>query len=108
MPVVVDAFLLFGLTYHVYLSDSRFLYIFLGFLAIIGTLMNNYTADKYDGLMQKNLKPRKHYYRMGRDVRIFIIFIGVLVNQPLLILILIAVLTNVENVRRVFLLYKHS
>jgi len=103
-----DAFLLFGLTYHVYWIDGRFLYIIIGFLAIIGTFMNSYTADKYDGLMQKKLKPGMHYFRIGRDVRIFIIFLGALVNQPLLILILIAFITNAENVRRVLILYKNG
>ena len=103
-----DAFLLFGLTYHVYLIDGRFLYIIIGFLAIIGTFMNSYTADKYDGLMQKKLKSGKHYFRFGHDVRIFIIFLGALVNQPLLILILIAFMTNAENVRRVLILYKNG
>ena len=103
-----DAFLLFGLTYHIYLTDGRFLYIMIGFLAIIGTFMNSYTADKYDGLMQKKLKPGMHYFRIGRDVRTFIIFIGALVNQPLLILIVIALMTNAENVRRVLILHKNG
>ena len=103
-----DAFLLFGLTYHVYLTDSTFLYIIIGFLAIIGTFMNSYTADKYDGLMQKKLIPGRHYFRIGRDVRTFIIFLGALVNQPLLILIVIALLTNAENVRRVLILHKNG
>lgn len=103
-----DAFLLFGLTYHVYLIDGRFLYIIIGFSAIIGTFMNSYTADKYDGFMQKKLKPGMHYFRIGRDVRTFIILLGVLVNQPLAILILIAFMTNAENVRRVLLLYKNG
>ena len=103
-----DAFLLFGLTYHVFWIDGRFLYIIIGFLAIIGTFMNSYTADKYDGLMQKKLKPGMHYFRIGRDVRTFIILLGALVNQPLSILILIAFITNAENVRRVLLLYKNG
>ena len=103
-----DAFLLFGLTYHVYLIDDRFLYIIIGFLAIIGTFMNSYTADKYDGFMQKKLKPGMHYFRIGRDVRTFIILLGVLINQPLSILILIAFMTNAENVRRVLILHKNG
>jgi CDP-L-myo-inositol myo-inositolphosphotransferase len=70
--------------------------------------MNSYTADKYDGLMQKKLKPGMHYFRIGRDVRTFIIFLGVFINQPLSILILIAFMTNAENVRRVFILYKNG
>lgn len=103
-----DAFLLLGLTYYIYLTDNNILYIIIGFLAIIGTFMNSYTADKYDGLMKRKLGQGEHYFRMGRDVRIFIIFLGALVNQPLLILVLIALLMNVENIRRIVVLYKNG
>ena len=103
-----DAFLLFGLTYYVYFTDRNFLILFIGFLAIIGTFMNSYTADKYDGLMKRKLEQGKYYFRMGRDVRIFIIFLGALINQPLLILVLIALLMNAENIRRIVVLYKNG
>jgi len=103
-----DAFLLFGLTYYVYVLNWNFLALLIGFLAIIGTFMNSYTADKYDGLMKRKLEPGKHYFRMGRDVRIFIIFLGALINQPLLILVIIALLMNAENIRRVVVLYKNE
>ena len=49
-----------------------------------------------------------HYFRIGRDVRIFIIFLGALMNQPLLTLLLIALLMNIENIRRVVVLYKNG
>jgi len=101
-----DAFLLFGLTYYVYFLGENLLYLFIGFLAIIGAFMNSYTADKYDGLMKKNLTPGKHYFRIGRDVRIGIIFIGILINQPSLILFVIAFLMNTENIRRILIFYK--
>lgn len=101
-----DAFLLLGLTHYVYFTNQNFLIIFIGFLAIIGAFMNSYTADKYDGLMKRRLAPGKNYFRIGRDVRIFIIFIGCLINQPLLVLILIAFWMNIENIRRIVLLYK--
>lgn len=103
-----DAFLLFGLTYYVYFANRNFLALFIGFLAIIGAFMNSYTADKYDGLMKRKLGPGKYYFRMGRDVRIFIIFLGALINQPLLTLVLIALLMNAENIRRVVVLYKNG
>jgi len=69
--------------------------------------MNSYTADKYDRLMQRKLKPRMHYFRIKRDIRTFIILLGVLINQPLSILILIAFITNAENVKKIFILYKN-
>ena len=103
-----DAFLLFGLTYYAYFTNWDFFTLFIGFLAIIGTFMNSYTADKYDGLMKRKLGQEKYYFRMGRDVRIFIIFLGALINQPLLILVLIALLMNAENIRRVVVLYKNG
>jgi len=101
-----DAFLLFSLTYHVYVANRDIFALFIGFLAIIGTFMNSYTADKYDGLMKRRLGPGKHYFRMGRDVRMFIIFLGALLNQPLSVLALIALLMNAENVRRIVVLHK--
>lgn len=103
-----DAFLLFALTCHIYFGMGDFLILFIGFLAIIGTFMNSYTADKYDGLMKRKLGSRGHYFRMGRDVRMFIIFVGALINQPLLTLLIIALLMNAENIRRVLALYKNG
>lgn len=103
-----DAFLLFGLTYYVYFTDRSFLNIFIGFLAIIGSFINSYTADKYDGLMKRKLEPGKNYFRIGRDIRIFIIFLGALLNQPYLVLVLLALLMNIENTRRMVVLYKYG
>jgi len=101
-----DAFLLFGLTYHLFAPTGNLLHLFIGFMAIIGSFMNSYTADKYDGLMGKlGVRAR---FRMGRDVRIFIIFLGALMNQPLWVLVLIAFLMNAENIRRVVALYRNG
>ena len=101
-----DGFLLLGLTYHVYSPNKDFPIIVIGFLAILGTFMNSYTADKYDQFMQRKLGRGEHYFRMGRDARMFLIFLGGLVNQPLSILVLIALFMNTENIRRMLVLYK--
>ncbi len=104
-----DGFLLFGLTYYVCVSNDSFvLAFFVGFLALIGTFMNSYTADKYDGLMRKKLGYGEFYFRMGRDIRMFIIFLGALTNLPLFTLAMIALITNIENIRRVYVLYKNG
>lgn len=103
-----DTFLLFSLTYYVYVANGDISALFIGFLAIIGTFMNSYTADKYDGLMKRRLKPGKYYFRMGRDVRMFIIFVGALFNQPLIVLVVIALLMNAENIRRIVVLRKNG
>ena len=78
-----------------------------GFLAIIGSFMNSYTADKYDGLMAARFKRGKGV-RIGRDVRVFLISVGALLNQPFLTLSLIAGLMNVETVRRVVVARGHE
>lgn len=105
-----DGLLLLALTYHILRSAFNPLYLLVGFLAIMGTFMNSYTADKYDGLMQKRLLSGtgKRYFRLGRDVRTFIIFWGALINQALLVLILLALATNLENIRRVIVCYKEN
>jgi len=103
-----DALLLLGMTYHSYYSRPESWVWAVGFLAIIGAFMNSYTADKYDGLMRRRLGPGASYFRLGRDVRIFIILLGAVANLPLVALIIIAVVMNFENVRRVRLLYNYE
>ena len=93
-----DAFLLFGLTWYVYSQDLSQWALVIGFVAIIGSFMLSYTADKYDGLMKSRIKKG---IRMGRDVRVFMIFLGAIFNQPYLVLIVIAVLMNYETLRRI-------
>ena len=95
-----DAFLLFGLTWHSYVYSGRSLDLFVGFMAIIGSFMLSYTADKHDRLMKARFEKGRGF-RVGRDVRIFIIFIGALLNQAYLTLLIIALLMNAETVRRV-------
>lgn len=93
-----DAFLLFGLTWYLLAKEISGLVLFIGFMAIIGSFMLSYTADKYDNLMRKRIKSR---LRMGRDVRMFLIFLGAVTNLVLPTLVLIAVVMNVETLRRV-------
>ena len=93
-----DAFLLFGLTWYVYSQDLSQWALVIGFIAIIGSFMLSYTADKYDNLMKSRIKKG---IRMGRDVRVFMIFLGALLNQAFLVLIVIAVLMNYETIRRI-------
>jgi CDP-L-myo-inositol myo-inositolphosphotransferase len=92
-----DAFLLFGLTWYVYSQNLSPWALRIGFLAIIGSFMLSYTADKYDKLMKNRIQKG---VRMGRDVRVFLIFLGAILNQAYPVLIVIAVLMNLEAVRR--------
>ncbi len=99
-----DAFLLFGLTWHMLAVEVNGWILFVGFMAIIGSFMLSYTADKYDNLMRERIGAGgKTGLRMGRDVRVFVIFLGALTNMVLPVLVLIAVVMNLETLRRVMI-----
>jgi len=99
-----DAFLLFGLTWHLLAVEVNVWILFVGFMAIIGSFMLSYTADKYDNLMRERIKAGgKTGLRMGRDVRVFLIFLGAAANMVLPVLVLIAVVMNVETLRRIMI-----
>ncbi|HID25034.1 MAG TPA: hypothetical protein EYP23_01015 [Thermoplasmata archaeon] len=112
-----DAFLIIGLIFYVYLLDKNLMFLLIGFFSLLGTFMSSYTADKYDGFMKKQLQSKGHYLRVGRDVRIFLIFVFTMISLPLSLfidtlflimslLLLLAVLTNGENLRRIILMHK--
>ncbi|MEE9548903.1 MAG: NTP transferase domain-containing protein [Candidatus Binatia bacterium] len=97
-----DAFLLFGLTWHLLAVEASGWVLFAGFMAIIGSFMLSYTADKHDNLMRERIEAGgRAWLRMGRDVRVFLIFLGAAVNLVLPVLVLIAVVMNLETLRRV-------
>ena len=97
-----DAFLLFGLTWHLLVAEVSGGVLLIGFMAIIGSFMLSYTADKYDNLMHERVQAGgKAGLRMGRDVRVFLIFLGAISNMVLPVLVLIAVVMNLETLRRI-------
>ena len=101
-----DAFLLFGLTWHLLAVEASGWVLFTGFMAIIGSFMLSYTADKHDNLMRKRIEAEgRARFRMGRDVRVFLIFLGAAVNLVLPVLFVIAVVMNLETLRRVKVAY---
>ncbi len=102
-----DAFLLFGLTWHVYLRDASHAALALGFAAIIGSFMNSYTAQRYDALMMAR-NGGGFRFRLGRDVRVFLIFLGAIANLPLATLVIVAVVMNLEVMRRIYVLSRES
>ncbi len=97
-----DAFLLFGLTWHVFAGQGGGLVLAVGFLAIMGSFMVSYTADKHDSLMKARFE-RGHgqAFRIGRDLRVLVVALGAVLNLPFLALSLIAAIMNAETIRRV-------
>lgn len=102
-----DAFLLFGLTWHVYLRDASHAALAFGFAAIIGSFMNSYTAQRHDALMMAR-NGGSFRFRLGRDVRVFLIFLGAMANLPLATLVIVAVVMNLEVIRRIYVLSRES
>ena len=97
-----DAFLLFGMTWHLLSVEESGWVLFTGFMAIIGSFMLSYTADKHDNLMRERIEAGgRARFRMGRDVRVFLIFLGAAINLVLPVLFVIAVVMNLETLRRV-------
>ena len=70
------------------------------FATIVGSFLNSYTADKYDGLTARRLQGTS-YFRLGRDVRVFVIFLSAVLNLPLVTLGIVGLVMNVEVVRRI-------
>ena len=101
-----DAFLLFGLTWHVLAIEANAWVLLTGFMAIIGSFMLSYTADKYDSLMRQKIGARNAWLRMGRDVRVFVVFLGAAANLVFPALVLIAVIMNLETLRRIRVAYE--
>jgi len=102
-----DAFILFGFSYYAYVTGAGIWAWIIGFLAMIGSFMNSYTADKFDGFMRTKVSAGK-VIRIGRDVRMFIIFIGAITNQVMFMLGFLALLTNIENIRRLGICSKNE
>ena len=99
-----DSFIILGMTYAYWMLTGFSLVWIIGFMALLGTLINSYTAGKYKAEFQKVFGYRISKIKIGRDVRIFLIMIGSIVNQILPTLLLIALLTNLENFRRIIVL----
>jgi len=102
-----DAFLLFGLTWHAYTNKIDSFILLIGFMAIIGSFMLSYTADKHDSLMRDRIIHGKGL-RMGRDIRVFLIFLGAVFNQAYLTLVVIAVVMNIATIRRLIICRNHG
>jgi len=100
-------FMLFGLTLHTFHSNPDNLILWVGFMAIIGSFMLSYTADKYDSLMRERIS-KSFRLRLGRDVRVFLIFLAAIFNQVFLVLIVLAVVMNVETIRRIIVCRNHE
>ncbi len=97
-----DAAVLLGLTFGAANNNNDPLVWTIGYLALIGSFMNSYTAIKYDTLVGRSGK--RQTWRFGRDTRSFLIMLGAVSNQVVPLLLFLAVVTNFVSLRRLILL----
>jgi len=95
-----DALLILGACFGHWLVYHQLSIWLVGFFAILGGFMNSYTAVKYDAIFIQNQRSPK--FRIGRDLRLFLIFLAGLFNQVWMVLFLLAILTNLESLRRLY------
>jgi hypothetical protein len=96
-----ETLLLLGLTLHMFDSGSKNL-IFIGGLAIIGSLMFSYSASRFFEL-KSHLPEHGTETVLGQSFRWLIISIGAIVNLPILVLLIMAIFYNAAVIRRVIL-----
>ncbi|MGB3341198.1 MAG: NTP transferase domain-containing protein [bacterium] len=98
-----DAIIIFGMIYGHWILHNDIIIWTVGFMALVGSFLNSYTAVKYDAIF-KNKIDKINKWRIGRDVRLFIILIGALSNQILIALAILAIISNFESIRRLAIL----
>ncbi len=98
-----DAIIILGMVYGHWILHNDINIWIIGFIALMGSFINSYTADKYDAIFGKEIN-KMNGIRIGRDIRLFVIFIGALSNQILITLAIIAILSNFVSIRRLVVL----
>ena len=99
-----DALIILGMVYGEWIIHSNNTIWFIGFAALLGSFMSSYTAHKYDSFLRKVTTQKKYVFRFGRDIRLFLIFVGALTNQVFLTLIILALVSNFVPFRRIIVL----
>jgi len=94
-----DLFILMGLTFHTYFIHKTLTVFFIGFIVVGGKIISSYTAFVYDTVVSAHSN-----FRIGRDLIIFIILIGALLNIPYITLVVLAFIMNAEICKRLWIL----
>jgi CDP-L-myo-inositol myo-inositolphosphotransferase len=94
-----DLFILMGLTFHTYFIHKTLTVFFIGFIVVGGKIISSYTAFVYDTVVSAH-----NNFRIGRDLIIFIILIGAVLNIPYITLVVLAFIMNAEVCKRLWIL----
>ncbi len=100
-----DTIIISAITFSHYLKTNQIWIFFFAFLTIIGSNMSMILKDKEKLLFSKNLISSS-LLPLSRDIRLFLITLFSIFNQPFLSLILLSLLTNITTVVRILLIKK--
>jgi len=89
-----DAIILIGMTCHVFSRQPTVINILVGFAALTGSFMISYTRIRTTNDFGIVFKSKIAEYAANRDVRLFIVMLGGILNQVFASIIALAVLTN--------------
>ena len=98
-----DGIILLGLIFGYWMLNGGISVWIIGFFALTGSFMISYTNARFENIFEKSVKTR---IPIRRDMRLFIIMIGAFFNHVLAMLLLLAMLTNIEVFRRLFLMQR--
>ena len=103
----VDALIILGITYASYQALPKLEVWILGFFALMGAPFSMLAKEKYEALTGKPYLPYKYdgwfrYLPAGRDGRLFLIMIGGILKQLVATLAVIAVVTQVLTIYRLY------
>ena len=100
---ISEAALFFGLLVFYYLEDPKTPEVWLLYLALAGSLMVSYTRARAEGL---GLKCESGVFT--RAERVVLMAVGLLINQMLVVLIILAALTWVTVIQRFYNVRKQT
>jgi len=97
-----DSAIILGLTFNALNSNYGFSLIsVVGLAALFGSLMVSYSRARAEAGLGLVYKSGFSGYAANRDVRLFLIMIGGILNQAFILLAILAILTNVTVVKRI-------
>jgi len=98
-----DSAIILGVTLNLLsLSGNSLIVLSIGIAAIFGCLMISYSRAKAEADLDLVFKSGISGYTANRDVRLFIIMIGGILNQTYITLVILAALTNLVVLKRIF------
>lgn len=103
----VDGFMILGMTFGVYFVSHNLWVWIVGWIALVGASLSSFYKEKYKVATGKTYISQKYdgwlrYIFAGRDSRLFLIMLGGVLNQVLVVLYIIALTSNVLAIYRFF------